>query len=567
MELRPYQQEAVNAVYAHLRNQASNPCVVLPTGTGKSLVLAQIAKDAATRWQGRIIILAHVKELLEQNADKIRRLCPSVEIGVYSAGLNAREKTQPVIVAGIQSVYKRACELGAFNLAIVDECHLIPPDGDGMYRQFLQDALVVNPKLRIIGLTATPYRLKGGLVCQPENILNEVCYEAGLKEMIAQGYLSPLTSKAGQAKADLSGLHIRAGEFIESEISAAMDRASLVQSACEEIVALTQDRRSVLIFCASVAHCHHVAKTIENIAGQECGVITGSTPNGERAVAIERFQGRSVQRDLLSEPLPPLKFLANVNVLTTGFDAPNVDCLVLLRPTASPGLYVQMVGRGTRLCPGKADCLVLDYGDNVVRHGPVDMVSGPERTGTNGGGEAPAKECPDCHELIHAAIRICPVCGFEFPPPEIKHATRAGDAAIMSGEVTETEIEIVHTCYSVHTKRGASDDTPKTLRIEYFHDHVNSTSEWVCPEHTGWARSKFEQWWADRSPFAPPKSAEEAAAIGEGGGLARTVGITVRSVSGEPFDRIIKYKLGEIPHESALRLAPVGGCDADDLPF
>lgn len=133
---RPYQSEAVEAVYEHLRTKDNNPCVVLPTGTGKSLVLAQIAKDAVEKWNGRVLILAHVKELLEQNADKIRKLCPELKIGIYSAGLKSRDTAEQVIVAGIQSVYNKACELDAFDLVIVDEAHLISSEGDGMYSDF-----------------------------------------------------------------------------------------------------------------------------------------------------------------------------------------------------------------------------------------------------------------------------------------------------------------------------------------------------------------------------------------------------------------------------------------------
>ena len=155
---RPYQSEAVEAVYEHLRTKDNNPCVVLPTGTGKSLVLAQIAKDSVEKWNGRVLILAHVKELLEQNADKIRKLCPELKIGIYSAGLRSRDTTEQVIVAGIQSVYNKACELDAFDLVIVDEAHLISNEGDGMYRTFLADMKVINPHVRVIGLTATPFR-------------------------------------------------------------------------------------------------------------------------------------------------------------------------------------------------------------------------------------------------------------------------------------------------------------------------------------------------------------------------------------------------------------------------
>lgn len=157
-QLRPYQQAAVEAVCEHLRTRDDNPAVVLPTAAGKSWIIAQIVKDAVLRWNGRVIVLAHVKELLEQNVEKIRKLCPEVPIGIYSAGLNRRDTDKPVIVAGIQSVYKRACELDAFDLVIVDEAHLIAPDGEGMYRTFLAEAKIVNPYLRVIGLTATTAR-------------------------------------------------------------------------------------------------------------------------------------------------------------------------------------------------------------------------------------------------------------------------------------------------------------------------------------------------------------------------------------------------------------------------
>ena len=359
MQLRPYQQAAVDAVYEHLRSKETYPCVVIPCGCGKSLVLAQIAKDAVEKWNGRVLILAHVKELLEQNADKIRKLCPELKIGIYSAGLRSRDTTEQIIVAGIQSVYNKACELDAFDLVVVDEAHAISSEGDGMYRTFLADMKIINPHVRVIGLTATPFRLKGGLICKPENILNEICYEAGLKEMIQQGYLSPLISRAGRAEANLANLHIRGGEFISDEVAAAMDNEALVTSACREIVELTRDRKSVLIFTASVDHCKHVAEKIQAFSGKECAIVTGDTSPAERAEIIARFKGESISADLFGTPKPPLKFLANVNVLTTGFDAPNTDCVVMLRPTNSPGLLIQCAGRGTRLSPetGKTNCI------------------------------------------------------------------------------------------------------------------------------------------------------------------------------------------------------------------
>jgi DNA repair protein RadD len=508
--------------------------------SGKSPIIAGICRDAVNLWDGRVLVLAHVKELLEQSVDKLHAVAPDLwnRIGVYSAGLRSRDTEHEVIVAGIQSVYQRACELGPFDLILVDECHLLPPDGEGRYRTFLADAKVVNPNVRLIGLTATPYRTCGGamstgMICGHDNLLNHVCYEIGVRELIVQGYLCPLKSKAGKRKVDTSNLHIRGGEFIAGEVAELMDDEDLVRSACKEVVELTADRKSVLIFAAGVQHALHVQKVLGEL-GHECGFVCGDTLPFERAETIERFKSGE------------LKYLVNVNVLTTGFDAPNIDCVAMLRPTNSPGLYYQMVGRSFRLHPGKNDALVLDYGGNVMRHGPVDALKIESKEGAGGG--APTKECPQCNALIHAAYAHCPECGYEFPQRDsAKHEARASSAGVLSGQITDTEYEVRDVYYSVHTKRGAPEDHPKTLRVEYrigFNDH---RSEWVCFEHGGYARQKAEAWWRARSNEPVPDTAQDAVDICEAGGVAETHSITVRSVAGEKYDRIIHHELGPIP--------------------
>lgn len=546
MKLRPYQQSAIDAVYDHLRNRDDNPCVVIPTGGGKTPIIAQLCRDAVEQWSGRVLVLAHVKELLEQSAATLRTIAPTLNVGVYSAGLNRRDTSQSVIVAGIQSIFKRACELDAFDLILVDEAHLLPPDGEGMYQIFLSEARIVNPHVRLIGLTATPYRMKSGMLCGPESLLNEVCFEIGVKELITDGYLCPLKTKAGRKKAETSSLHMRGGEFINSEVAALMDTEDLVRSACHEISKMTSDRQSVLIFAASVEHAEHVQSMIQTLTGRECGLITGETKTGEREELIARFKGQPVAVNLFGDAKPPLKFLVNVNVLTTGFDAPNVDCVVLLRPTASPGLYYQMVGRGFRLHADKADCLVLDYGDNILRHGPIDAIEIKERSSMTG--EAPAKECPKCHTVVHAAFTACPDCGFVFPPPERdQHNTQASNAGILSGQVTVDEYDVQGLYYQVHEKRNASADTPKTMRVDYRIGLDRWQSEWVCIEHEGFARQKAQAWWRARSRNGFPTSVRNAVAIADAGGLAVPANITVRTVAGEKFDRIVKCTLGEIP--------------------
>ncbi len=539
MTLRPYQAQAVDAVYEHLRCRDDNPCVVIPTAGGKTPIMATICRDAVQKWDGRVLILAHVKELIEQAVDKLHAMAPDLwhQIGCYSAGLKSRDTEHAIIVAGIQSVYRKAAELDRFDLILIDEAHMLPPNGEGMYQQFLKEARIVNPHVRLIGLTATPYRMTSGTICGTDHLLNHICYEVGVRELIAQGYLCPLKTKVGRRKADTSGLHTRGGEFIAGEVEALMDDDGLVQSACREIVEQTRDRNSVLIFAASVQHAQHVQCVLGDM-GHECGFVCGDSSGIFRDDILRRFKDGD------------MKFLVNVNVLTTGFDAPNIDCVALLRPTNSPGLYYQMLGRGFRLHPAKTNCLVLDFGGNILRHGPVDALQIKDKSDRKGSNEAPAKECPNCQAVIHASYSVCPDCGHEFPPPERdRHDGSASTAGVLSGEVTETDYDVSSVYYSIHTKRGAPPDHPKTLRVDYRCGFNDYHSEWICVAHPkgSYAWQKAQTWWLARSSEPMPDSVERAVELADAGALAQPLTITVRSVTGEKFDRIINYELGSIP--------------------
>lgn len=533
LELRWYQSEAVNAVYEHIRSKDNNPCVVLPTGAGKSLVIAKLVTDIVREWSSRVIVLQHVKELIEQNAEKIRALCPDIPVGIYSAGLGKREHDAPCVVAGIQSVYQKAFDVAPFDVAIVDEAHLIPPDGDGMYRRFLQDSKKAVPHLRVVGLTATPYRMQTGYICEPENILNEICYEVGVKELIQQGFLSRLTSKE-PIRLDTSGLHVRGGEFVADEAERLM--LDNVGPAVREIIERTQERRSVLVFCQSIEHAVQVSNLIREGCLCRVELVTGDTPSEKRAEYLRDFKARQI------------KFLVNVNVLTTGFDAPNVDCVALLRPTLSPGLYYQMVGRGFRICDGKENALILDFAGNIRQHGPVDQIT-PKPRKINGGekGDAPVKQCPQCEEMVHAAYSACPNCGHEFPPDTAKHDPTAGTAPVLSDEESVEEWDVLDVKYSEHRKKNAPDDAPRTMRVDYRCNPFLWVAEWVCIEHDGFARRKAVQWWNARSNDPFPKSAQHAVDIANAGGLAPPLRIWVANKAGEKFPTIKKVEIGEKP--------------------
>jgi len=566
MELRPYQLEAVRAVYDHLRSRDDNPCVVIPTGGGKTPVIATICRDAVAHWNGRVVILAHVKELLEQADDKLRHIAPGVPMGIYSAGLKRKDLGYAVTIAGIQSIWKKAGDLGPVDLIIVDEAHMVPAEDDGMYRQFIADAKAVNPHVRIIGLTATPYRMKSGSICGAENILNHVCYEVGVRELIVQGFLSQLKPKAGREKVSTDDLHVRAGEFVASEVEDLMDKQGLVEGACAEIVEHTKGRQATLIFSSGIRHGQHIVEVLKAKHGIECGFVSGDTPDGVRSAILGRFRKGGEAG---------LKYLCNVNVLTTGFDAPHIDCVALVRPTMSPGLYYQMVGRGFRLHPGKTDCLVLDFGGNVMRHGPVDAIR-IEEPG-KGNGEAPVKECPECHALIAAGYQICPECGHAFPEPnKQKHEAQATTEGVLSGQTMREEHRVSETTYHVHMKRS-DPAAPLTMRVEYRAGFNRYFREWVCFDHTGYARTKAEAWWRARSAEPVPEGTEHAVELAEAGALAPTLAITVEKKAGDQYERIVACRLGDKPARlddpdaaPEYRPAPVGtthGIPDDEIPF
>lgn len=543
MELRWYQRAAVDAVWEHLCTRDDNPCVEIPTGGGKSAVIATLAHEAVTLHNGRVIVLAHVKELLEQNAQALLRICPTLDVGIYSAGLGLRNRRNSVIVGGIQSVYDKADKIGPFQLVLVDEAHLIQPNGEGRYSQFLDDLKIMFPRTRVVGLTATPYRLSSGLICSPTNILNHVCYKVGVKSLIADGYLSKMISKRG-LNLDFSGLHIQRGEFMASEADALMN--GVVNEAVGEILRYTSDRKSCLLFCQGKEHARAVQARILQ-QGFECGYVDGDSL--DRSETLGDFKsGR-------------LKYLANINVLTTGFDAPNVDCVALLRPTASPGLYYQMIGRGFRRAAGKDNCLVLDFGGNVERHGPVDAIE--VRTRSSAGGiresEPLVKTCPNCHVQVAVGYAICPECQHVFPPRNTNtHETKASDAAVVS---EPQSFDVKSISYSVHEKRGADSDAPKTLRVDYWVGLGQQVSEWVCLEHAGFARDKAVRWWNQRSKDPCPATASEAVQLSKAGLIAPAVKI-VASQEGR-FWRILEAEIGEIPESQEELLA----INEDEVPF
>jgi DNA repair protein RadD len=471
--LREYQQRTITELYAWFEaGNVGNPCLVLPTGSGKSHIIAALCKDALQSWpETRILMLTHVRELISQNAEKMRQHWPNCPLGIYSAGLGRKELGEPITFAGIQSVRTKAKQIGHVDLVIIDEAHLVSHKDEGGYRALLAELKAINPNLRIIGLTASPYRLGHGYITDKPAIFDALIEPVSIEELIFKGYLSTLRSKLTATKLEVDGVHKRGGEYIEAELQAAVDTKDKNAKVVREIINLSTERKSWLIFCAGVAHAQHIkdALVAQGIIA-EC--VTGETPSAERDRILTDFKAGRITA------------LTSVSVLTTGFDHPSIDLIAMLRPTMSPGLYVQMAGRGLRIADGKTDCLVLDFAGVVEQHGPITAVRPPPKKGDKVG-EAPVKVCDHCQEICALSVRVCPACGAEFPEPE-KPALKLSNLDIMGQD--GTDLEVSSWTWRKHISRASGKEM---LSLTYYGGLSDlPVTEYLAVTHDGYAGEK-----------------------------------------------------------------------------
>ncbi|GJD52447.1 ATP-dependent RNA helicase DbpA [Methylobacterium crusticola] len=432
MQLRPYQRASLEALHADWSRGGRNGLIVLPTGAGKSLVIAALARETLARDPAaRVAVVTHSRELIAQNHAELTALWPRAPAGIASAGLGRREEAAAILFCGIQSVWNRVEPIGRRDLVVVDEAHLIPRDAETRYGRFLERIRARTPGMRLVGLTATPYRLDSGRLDEGTGrVFERIVYEAQVGDLIREGYLALLVSKATATTLDVSGVPLRGGDYVPGALEAAVNREAITRAAVAEMVAYGTGRRAWLAFCAGVRHAAAVRDAVR-VEGISCEAVSGETPKRERDRIVRDFRaGR-------------LRCLTSVGVLATGFNVPEVDLVALLRPTQSTGLYVQQVGRALRRAPGKADALVLDYAGLVRRHGPVDALSANAvaRARRLGEGGPRAKPCPGCGALIALNASACEGCWVEpeaEPDESAPHEAAADPTSrILSGRLAE----------------------------------------------------------------------------------------------------------------------------------
>jgi DNA repair protein RadD len=520
--IRPhqYQDDAIDSVFTYFESgKTGNPLIAMPTGTGKSVVLGGFLERAYRRFsRQKMLCLTHVKELIRQNYCKLLAMWPSAPAGVNSAGLRQRDTLHPIIFGGIGSVSKFAASFGHVDLVLIDEAHLVSPEDDTMYRAFLNDLKAINPQLKVIGFTATPWRMGLGKLTEG-GLFTDLCFDitgyAAFNWLIQEGYLCPLIPKRTETVLEVDGVHMRGGDFIPGELQLAVDRDELTERACKEAIEFAAgERHHWLGFCAGVEHAMHTADILNSL-GVTAIAIHNKMEDRDRAIA----GWKSGQ----------FQCAVSNNMLTTGIDFPAIDLILGLRPTRSTPLWVQMLGRGTRplYAPGfdiwyyeqrmeairlggKQNCLVLDYARNCQVLGPINDPVLPRRKGEKTG-DAPIKICEMCGTYNHASVRICDGCGYEFPV-QTKLKQSASSLELIKIDMPVTEVfKVDHITYTTYTKINSK----PSLRVTYYCG-LRHFNEFVCFEHDNkYTARKALLWWSPRTELLMPSKTDDALSLSD----------------------------------------------------
>lgn len=524
MQLRNYQISAVDSVWDFFRQgNDGNPLIAMPTGTGKSPVIAELVRKCiqSPNPNQKVIITAPSKELVQQNYNTLKRMWPTAPAGIYCAGLDRKETYYPITFGTIDSFLGKGKEFGLVALLLIDEAHKVSPKENGSYKKFIVELAVANPNIKVGGLTATHYRMGQGYLTEGDDrVFTDLVFDAtklkAFNWFFDEGFLCRLSPYPTSTEFDLSKVRITAGEYNLNDLQDAVNKEPLNRACLLEALSKLGDRQHVLVFASGVDHAQALSDMLEEEFDQT------STWVASRGMA-----GATRDERIADFKAGKYRFMVNNGILTTGFDDPNIDAIVMMRATNSPNLWVQMLGRGTRpvyaegfdlsTAEGrlmaianseKPDCLVLDFAGNVHELGPINDPRIPKPKNKRKPGDAPIKICPSCGMYNHASVRICQnsTCGFEFPK-DFGLDRRASDAPLIKESTPKIEVEVLsvgHITYSHHERRK---DNQTSLRVSYHCEGFKLIEEFLSPERS---QKRFLRWWKARSNVPVPESLSDA---------------------------------------------------------
>lgn len=397
MKLRDNQKEALQAIITSFKTGGLYHLAVCPTGWGKTILASALMQHALETYGVKCIFLAHLSELVQQTYDKFVTVAPhlSGKTSIFAAGLESKVVSD-ITIASRQTMARNLDffdEGHKVSLVIIDEVHLLSEDGE--FDKIINHLKTINPRLKVLGVTGTPYRLGMGYIFGDGKRFDKPCYQDNMKDMTDQGYLTPLRYKmvvSDKLKSDLNNIKIVAGEYNQAQLANTMSDRVHLGSVKHAIETYAQDRKSIIVFATNIRH----GEMLGELLGAKC--VHSKMPKPEWRQSVDDFKsGKS-------------RILVNIGQLSIGFDAPNADCAVLARPTKSPAIFTQQCGRVGRLFDGKADALILDLVGNYTEHGsPYNPIV--NEPGQKKDRDPQYNVCPECMELVEPDVLVCPECG------------------------------------------------------------------------------------------------------------------------------------------------------------
>jgi DNA repair protein RadD len=494
-------------------------------------------------------MLTKTQELVEQNLEKLKLAWSDAPVGVYCDALSLKQHHYPITFGTIGSVHKVGEIFGFIDLVIVDECHEISLKDESMYRKLIDKLKKRNPMVKVIGLTATGYRMKQGKLINGDNALftDEIVDCTGIEAynwFFDQGYLVPPVPRPTKTQYDLSKVDIIGGEYGAKSLQEAVDNHEKNESVVLEMLEWAHDRNCCVVFASGVEHTKNLAQILEYYGESVTWVASvGMTPS-ERTRRINAFKAGEY------------KWIVNNGILTTGFDHPPIDFIGMVRHTLSTGLWVQMCGRGTRpfYAPGydlstqhgrleaiyhsiKRNCMILDFAQNVTRLGPINDPRVPQPRERKRAGDAPIRICDQCGCYNHANAAICWNCGYLFPR-NLKIGQAGTLDLIRTHDVKHAPLEVRERAVDrVAYARWKKKDRPDSIKVIYHCGH-SQYNEWICLEHGGYPTHKAHEWWRKRSDSQPPNTTTEGLSLSATLRQPRIIKVVANQPSHEIVDHI-----------------------------
>lgn len=511
LELRPYQIEALNVLHSELQEK-DVLLLQAATGAGKTMIVCRMINRYFYDHPGRsFLVLMHKRELVSQFLDTFinHTEIKKEDIGICCAGLGSWDTSKRVTIATVQTLINKMGEYPGADLIVIDETHRVGHDYESQYQSIIATLRDYKPSHKVIGLTATAYRLNHGLIYGPKakhpNFFPELTHRIKYAELRDHGYLMPLTGyiAAENASVDLQGVELVSGEYHMGQAGRVMGR--YVSAAVDAMELYAGEHKHIAVFACTINHAETLLDAFLK-RGHSAVVVHSQLDSKTRKEALKRWQS-GVARVAIS-----------INILTEGFDWPGLSCLIFCRPTKSPVVWVQAIGRVLRIAENKPKSLMIDLTGNALEFGmDIDDPKFKLQINDSGSGEVPTKTCrnifPDgkiCGEVVHAACRVCPACGYEWTQEEVEALLPELKKVSFNKPV---EAPMWHKVESMHVGVHENHNTgKKLLRVQFECEPTNyykrpiHVSEWIClPDfYDGYAvtmgEKKWEQFTDDEFP-------------------------------------------------------------------